>query len=356
MNTFGHLFTLTTAGESHGEALTGIVDGMPAGIRIDFDALAEHMERRIPGRAVGSGRREADRVRLLSGLRDGVTLGTPISVFIENTDARPGDYRHLEGTFRPSHADYTYQAKYGIRAVAGGGRSSARETAVRVAAGGLALQALRLRGISVHAYTSQIGGIAMSGGYEGVDYDAIYTNAVYCPEADAASRMMALMEAVRAEGDSAGGTVSCIVDGLPAGVGEPLYDKLQAMLASAMMSINAAHGFEYGMGFEGAAMRGSDVLDMWTTDVCGRLRTVTNHSGGIQGGISNGMPVTMRVAFKPVATLMRPVESINLRGEAVVIEPRGRHDCCVVPRAVAVVRSMAALVVMDALLMAGKWQ
>lgn len=355
MNTFGHLFTLTTAGESHGEALTAIVDGMPAGIRIDRDELALQMARRAPGTGIGSTRREPDRVRLLSGLRDDVTIGTPIALLIENSDVRPGDYSHLKHTFRPSHADYTYQAKYGIRAVEGGGRASARETALRVAAGALAMQALAKRGVSVHAYTSQIGRVSMPGGYEGVDYDAIYTNAVYCPDADAADRMIAEIESARAAGDTLGGIVNCIIDGLPAGIGEPVYDKLQAMLASAMMSINAAHGFEYGMGFAGAAMRGSEALDKWTTDDCGRLRTVTNHSGGIQGGISNGMPVTMRVAFKPVATLMRPVESVNLHGESVTIKPRGRHDCCVVPRAVAVVRAMAAITTLDAILMAGKW-
>lgn len=355
MNTLGRIFTLTTAGESHGEALMGIVDGMPAGIRIDFDEIERQMARRAPGGAVGSARREADCVRLLSGLRDGVTLGTPIAILIENTDARPGDYSHLNATFRPSHADYTYQAKYGIRAVEGGGRASARETAVRVAAGALATQALALRGVHVHAYASRIGRVAMADSYENIDYEAIYGNAVYCPDADAAEGMMAEMDAVRAAGDTVGGTVSCVIEGLPAGVGEPLYDKLQAMLASAMMSINAAHGFEYGMGFGGSGMRGSEVLDAWMVDGGGRLRTVTNHSGGIQGGISNGMPVTMRVAFKPVATLMRPVESIDLHGRAVTIQPRGRHDCCVVPRAVAVVRAMAAITALDALLMARKW-
>ncbi len=355
MNTTGHLFTLTTAGESHGEALAGIVDGMPAGIRIDRDELARHMSRRAPGGAMGSGRREADRVKLLSGLRDDVTLGTPIAILIENSDARPGDYSQLEHTFRPSHADYTYQAKYGIRAVEGGGRASARETALRVAAGALAMQALRLRGVTVHAYTSRIGSVAMAAGYDNIDHDAIYTNPVFCPDAAVAERMLAEINAARAAGDTLGGTVSCIIDGLPAGVGEPVYDKLQAMRASAMMSINAAHGFEYGMGFAGAGMRGSEALDAWALDGCGRLRTVTNHSGGIQGGISNGMPVTMRVAFKPVATLLRPVESVGLRGEPFTIEPRGRHDCCVVPRAVAVVRAMAAITTLDAMLMARKW-
>lgn len=352
MNTFGHMFTVTTAGESHGEALTAIVDGMPAGIRIDIARIERQMARRAPGGAMASGRREADRVRLLSGLRDGVTLGTPIAILIENTDARPADYSHLSATFRPSHADYTYQAKYGIRATSGGGRASARETALRVAAGALALQALEDRGVSIHAYTSQIGDISLPLTFEDIDYGAIYNNSIYCPDGEAAARMTAAIEAARAEGDTLGGVVSCIIEGLAAGVGEPIYDKFQAMLASAMMSINAAHGFEYGMGFAGAAMRGSDVLDHFGVDDCGRIYTTTNHSGGIQGGITNGMPVTMRVAFKPVATLMRPVQSIDLHGNPVTIEPRGRHDCCVVPRAVAVVRAMAAVTTLDAMLMA----
>jgi len=355
MNTFGHLFTLTTAGESHGKALIAIVDGMPAGIRIDFEEIERQMARRAPGGAMASARREADKVKLLSGLRDNVTLGTPVAILIENTDVRPSDYSHLNGTFRPSHADYTYQAKYGIRAVSGGGRASARETALRVAAGALALQALEQRGVSIHAYTSQIGTVCLPGGFDNIDTGAIYSNTVYCPDSSVAGRMIAEIDAARNEGDSLGGVVSCIIEGLPAGIGEPVYDKFQAMLASAMMSINAAHGFDYGMGFAGAAMRGSEALDPFVADNCGRISTASNHSGGIQGGITNGMPVTMRVAFKPVATLMQPVQSIDLRGNPVTIEPRGRHDCCVVPRAVAVVRAMAAITTLDAILMAGKW-
>lgn len=347
MNTFGRLFRFTSAGESHGEALVGIVDGMPAGIRIDLDAMAAAMARRRPGGAVGSSRREADDVRFLSGMKDGVTLGTPIAFMIENIDARSGDYEHLRQTFRPGHADFTYQAKYGIRDYRGGGRASARETALRVVAGELASQALSASGISVVAYASRIGTVALECKYPESGLDTIYDNVPACPDDAVAAAMLREIDAARSAGDTLGGVVSGIVSGLPAGVGEPVFGKLQAVLASAMMSINAAHGFEYGMGFDGASMPGSEVVDEFYVGDDGRVLTWTNHSGGVQGGISNGMPVTFSVAFKPVATMMRPVRSIGTCGEPTVIEPRGRHDVCVVPRAVEVVRAMAAMAVMD---------
>lgn len=349
MNTFGTLFTLTTAGESHGPALVGIVDGMPAGIRIDFDRIALEMSRRRPGQALATARRETDEVKFLSGLLDGVTLGTPISFIITNEDSKSDDYDHLKHTFRPSHADYTYQAKYGIRDVRGGGRSSARETALRVAAGALALQVLERRGISVEAFTSGIGPVK-SDGRVPADARKIWESPVRCPFEDVSARMEEVLKAARKDGDTVGCEVSCIVEGLPAGVGEPLYDKLSARLAYAMLSINAAHAFEFGDGKALGSAYGSQVFDPFVVRPDGSVGTSANHSGGIQGGISNGMPVTFSVSFKPLPTLMRPLPSINLKGEETSIEPRGRHDVCAAPRAVPVVRAMAAITVLDLLL------
>ena len=332
MNTFGTLFTLTTAGESHGPALTGIIDGMPAGIRIDFDRIRLEMARRRPGRHHTTARTEDDEVTFLSGLLDGVTLGTPIAFIIPNTDTRPSDYTHLASTFRPSHADYTYQAKYGIRDVRGGGRSSARETALRVVGGALALQALERRGVNVEAFTLSVGGEEIGQGSE------------------AESRLEQILEDARRDGDTLGCEIGCIVTGLPAGVGEPIYDKLSARLAYAMMSINAAHAFGYGYGASFGHARGSETADIFEVRADGSVGTRTNYSGGIQGGISNGMPVEFSVTFKPLPTLMRPMPSINAKGEEIKIEPRGRHDVCAAPRAVAVVRAMAAMTVLDMLL------
>jgi len=352
MNTFGTHLRLTTAGESHGKALVGILDGMPAGEPVDFDRVALEMSRRRPGGLLATKRCEADEVQFLSGIMDDVTLGTPIAFIIANTDARSDDYDRLRHTFRPCHADYTYQVKYGIRDWRGGGRASARETALRVAAGAIALQALERRGINICAYTRRIGRVAIDNGYKEYSDEQVYANLVHCPEPAVAEAMEREMADAKMEGDTLGGIVACVVTGLPAGLGEPLYDKLQSKLASAMMSINAAHGFEYGLGFDGASLRGSEVLDTFILTDDGRITTTANHSGGIQGGITNGRPVTFNVAFKPVATLMRPVESIDCRGKKIVIELRGRHDVCVVPRAVPVVRAMAALCILDAFLLA----
>lgn len=354
MNTFGTLLRLTTAGESHGRALVGILDGMPSGVLVNSDRIALEMSRRRPGGEFVSKRNEEDKVEILSGIMDGVTLGTPIAFTIANKDARSDDYEHLRHTFRPGHADYTYQVKYGIRDWRGGGRASARETAVRVAAGAMALQALENKGIEICVYTRRIGQESLGDEYNTYPDAEIYSSAVRCPDVVAAGKMEDAIMAARAEGDTLGGIVACVITGLPAGIGEPIYDKFQAKLASAMMSINATHGFEYGMGFAGAACRGTDVVDAFTLTDDGRVTTKANHSGGIQGGITNGRPVTFNVAFKPVATLMQPVESINAKGETIMIEPHGRHDVCVVPRAVPVVRAMAALCTLDALLLAGK--
>lgn len=323
MNTFGTIFRLTTFGESHGPAIGGIIDGMPSGMTVDFDSLEAMMARRRPNSSAAStSRREADHPEFLSGIFNGVTTGTPIAFVIANSDMRSSDYGDIARAFRPSHADYTYEAKYGPwRDYRGGGRASARETAVRVVAGALAKQALAGMGIEVSARVSSIGPL-------GTDRKAEWPG---------------LIERVKADGDTIGGTVECSVRGVPAGLGEPLFDKLQARLAAAMMSIPAAKGFEYGMGFAGTEMRGSEVMDCFNPD----FTTQTNHSGGIQGGISNGMPIEMRVAFKPVATLMRELPTVDREGNPVTLPPRGRHDVCVVPRAVPVVESMAAMVILD---------
>lgn len=327
MNTFGQIFRLTTFGESHGPAIGGVIDGMPSGLRIDFDALDAMMARRRPNSSAAStSRREADRPEFLSGIFNGVTTGTPVAFVIANTDMRSADYGAIAQAFRPSHADYTYEVKYGPwRDYRGGGRASARETAVRVVAGALAMQVLTPMGINVSARVVAVGPLGLDSKHQ-------------WPE---------LIEQARAEGDTLGGIIECVVTGVPAGIGEPLFDKLQSRLAAAMMSIPAAKGFDYGMGFAGAAMRGSEAMDRFNTD----FTTTTNYSGGIQGGIANGMPITMRVAFKPVATLMREIPTVDRDGHPVVLPPRGRHDVCVVPRAVPVVESMAAMVILDAVLL-----
>ena len=316
MNTIGKILTLTTFGESHGPAMGGVLDGVPAGVDIDLEALQRFVDRRRPGQTVGaSSRGEQDRVEVLSGIWQGKTLGTPIGFIVRNTDARSEDYEPLARCFRPNHADYTWQVKYGIRDPRGGGRASARETVARVVAGGIALQVLGRLGITIEAVARA---------------------------ADAAT-----LQRVMADGDTLGGIIECVVHGVPAGLGEPVYGKLHARLAAAMMSIPSVHGFEYGDGFEMAAKRGSEVMDAFEKRADGSIGTVTNHSGGIQGGISNGEDIVMRVAFKPVPTLMRDIPTVDLDGNPVTLPPRGRHDVCVVPRAVPVVEAMAALVILD---------
>lgn len=349
MNTFGTIFRFTGFGESHGAAIGGVIDGMPAGVRIDLEAVQHELDRRKPGQsAITTSRKESDTVEILSGLLDGVTTGAPIGFIIRNENQRSTDYEQLRTAFRPSHADYTYTAKYGMRDHRGGGRSSARETATRVVAGAFAKQALALRGISISAFTSQVGDIRVDKPYTGLDLNNIDANAVRCPDRETATRMERLILDVKAEGDTVGGIVSCVVKGVPAGVGDPVAERLGAKLASAMLSINASKGFDYGMGFEGVSLRGSQAMDSF---IPGSFRTASNHSGGIQGGISNGEDIYFRVAFKPVATLMQDVETIDNEGNTVTLKAKGRHDPCVVPRAVPVVEAMAAIVILDSLLL-----
>lgn len=351
-NTFGYLYRLTTFGESHGEAIGGVIDGMPAGVEIDIEAVQRELDRRRPGQSdITTARRESDSVKILSGIFEGRTTGTPIGFVIANADQHPGDYDNLRDIYRPSHADYTYMAKYGLRDHRGGGRSSARETASRVVGGAFARQVLNRAGIEVTAFTSAIGEETMAE-YEGIpSRAAIEANPVRCPDPEAAARMEALVRRVKGEGDTVGGVVTCIISGVPAGLGEPVFDRLNARMAAAMLSINAAKGFELGMGFAGAKRRGSEMLDEFETLTDGSVATKTNHSGGIQGGISNGMPIVFRVAFKPVATLLKEIPTIDTAGRPAAVHPRGRHDSCVVPRAVPIVEAMAAMVILDAYLL-----
>lgn len=360
MNTFGTLFRLTEFGESHGPALGGVIDGMPSGVEIDVERIQRQVNRRRPGQsAIVTARDEKDRVEILSGVFDGRTTGTPIGFIVRNGDQHSNDYENLRDVCRPSHADFTYSRKYGIRDHRGGGRSSARETVSRVVGGAIAMEALRTRGVEIYAYTSSVGRISLPEGFAEVldDVAVIDTNAVRCPDASVAARMEEFIKEVKGRGDTVGGVVTCVITGLPAGLGQPVFDKLNARLAAAMMSINAAKGFEIGMGFAGCSRLGSEMNDQWITDSDGRVCTTTNNSGGIQGGISNGMPVVMRVAFKPVATLLQETVGINPDGDKVTVRPKGRHDPCVLPRAVPVVESMAAMTVLDAILLdrATKW-
>ena len=351
-NTFGKLFTLTTFGESHGEAVGGVVDGMPAGIAIDMDFIQAELNRRRPGQSsITTGRKEPDRVELLSGVFEGRSTGTPIGFLVRNTNQHSQDYENMREVFRPSHADYTYYNKYGIRDHRGGGRSSARITIARVVGGALAKLALRQRGISVEAYTSQVGPIMLEHDYRHYDLSLTETNAVRCPDPEKAQQMEELIARVKAEGDTIGGVITGVIKGCPAGLGEPEFGKLHAELGAAMLSINAAKGFEYGAGFAGACQRGSEQNDLFTTDSLGHIRTLTNHSGGIQGGISNGEDIYFRVAFKPIATLLREQPTVTQSGEPTVLRAKGRHDPCVLPRAVPIVEAMAAMTVLDALLL-----
>lgn len=344
MNTFGKNLTLTTFGESHGAALGGVIDGFPSNVPIDLNQVQEELDRRRPGQSrITTSRREPDRVRILSGMTpEGVTLGTPIGFIIENTNQHSGDYDEMAHTFRPSHADFTYQAKYGIRDHRGGGRASARETAARVVGGAFCRQLLRRSGIDVRAWTAQVGPIKA----ETADCDP-ESNAVRCPDSAAAAKMVQLIEQIKAEGDTVGGIIRCRISGIPAGVGEPHFDRLNARLGAAMFSIPAVKGVEFGMGFDGCLRRGSEMIDEFYADENGRILTRTNNSGGIQGGISNGMDVEFNVAFKPVATLLREVQTVTDTGEPATLHARGRHDPCVLPRAVPIVESMALLTLAD---------
>lgn len=355
-NTFGQLYTLTSFGESHGPALGGVIDGCPAGIKVDFEAVDRETARRRPGQShIVTGRSEADKVTFLSGILNGVTTGAPIGFCIENTNTRSEDYSEIARAFRPNHADYTYYKKYnGFNDIRGGGRSSARETVSRIVAGELARQVLAviLPEMSVTAYTQSVGDISLDRDYTELDLDRVDSNVVRCPDGETARRMEGLITAVKAEGDTVGGTVRCVVRNCPVGIGEPVFDKLSARLASAMMSINAAKGFEIGMGFAGTRLRGSQAVDTWTPapDDPRGLRALSNRSGGIQGGLSNGEDIVMTVAFKPVATLLREIDTVDTNLDPVVLKARGRHDPCVVPRAVPIVEAMARMVLLDLIL------
>ena len=345
-NTFGTIFKVTTFGESHGPALGGIIDGCPAGIELDFEAIEAEMQRRKPGQsAIVTQRKEPDAVKFLSGIFEGKTTGTPIGFVIENTNQKSKDYSHIKDTYRPSHADYTYDQKYGIRDYRGGGRSSARETASRVVAGAVAKQFLK--DIKITAYVSGVGELQLDTPYQELDFSEIEKNPVRTADAEMAQKMEAYIKDIRKQGDTIGGTISCVIQNVPVGLGEPVFKKLHSELGMAMLSINAVKGFEYGSGFAGTKLKGSEHNDLFNLD--GSTRT--NHSGGVQGGISNGADIYFNVAFKPVATIMQKQETITSEGVSVEMQGKGRHDPCVVPRAVPIVEAMAALAIADFVLL-----
>jgi chorismate synthase len=342
-SSFGKLLKLTTFGESHGTAIGGIIDGFPSNFEVNFEAIQEDLNRRKPGQSkIVTQRKEDDKVIFLSGIFEGKTTGSPIAFMIENTNSKSKDYDHLKDVFRPSHADFTYEKKYGIRDHRGGGRSSARETASRVVAGSFAKQFLAQKGISIFAYVDQVGSISIPENSK-IDRKSIEENPVRCAHPESALLMEELISTTKKKGDTVGGSIKCIIENSPIGLGEPVFDKLHAQLGKAMLSINAAKGFEIGSGFDGISKFGSEQNDIFEIN----QTTKTNNSGGVQGGISNGMPIEFRVGFKPVATLIQKQESINVLNEKVILEGKGRHDPCVVPRAVPIVEAMAALVLLD---------
>lgn len=350
-NTFGTVFKVTIFGESHGLMIGMVIDGCPAGLVIDNKLIQSELNRRKPGQSkITTARKESDEVQIVSGIFEGKTTGTPIAGFIKNQDQRSKDYQHLAKTFRPSHADFSYQAKYGHRDYRGGGRSSARETAARVVAGAIAKQFLKTLGIEILAFVSKVGNIEIKKNDSRlINYKKIESNIVRCPDAQIAQKMIKLIEEVKSKGDTIGGIVSCVIKGCPAGLGEPVFDKLHADLGKSMLSINAVKGFEYGSGFNGVALSGSQHNDLFINDQ-GKIKTKSNNSGGIQGGISNGMDIFFRVAFKPVATIMQNQATMDLDGNNVKIAGKGRHDPCVVPRAVPIVEAMAAITLADHIL------
>lgn len=341
-NTFGKKFRLTTFGESHGVAIGGVVDGCPSGVSLDFEAIQYELDRRRPGQsAIVTQRKEADKVEFLSGVFEGKTTGAPIGFVVQNTNQKSGDYEHLKDVYRPSHADYTYDKKYGFRDYRGGGRSSARETISRVVGGAIAKQLMSE--VKINAFVSSVGEIFIDKPYQALDFSLTETNYVRCPDPVTAQKMEQYIRQIRKEGDTIGGTITCVIQNVPAGLGDPVFDKLHAELGKAMLSINAVKGFEYGSGFCGAKMRGSEHNDLFNPDGS----TKSNLSGGIQGGISNGMDIYFRVAFKPVATIMQMQQTIDKNGRLLEMQGKGRHDPCVVPRAVPIVEAMAALVLAD---------
>jgi chorismate synthase len=350
-NSFGKLFRLHSFGESHGPALGGILDGCPAGLELDMDFIQKELDRRKPGQSsIVTQRKESDTVEFLSGVYEGKTTGTPIGFLIRNENQKSKDYDHITDIYRPSHADYTYDVKYGFRDPRGGGRSSARETVARVTAGAIAKLFLKTAGIQIHAYTSQVGDIRLLKHYQELDHSLTDTNSVRCPDTLLAETMIHRIEQVRKEGDTIGGVVTCFATGVPAGLGEPVFDKLHADLGKAMLGINAVKGFEYGSGFDGVRMKGSEHNDLFSGGDK-PIHTLSNRSGGIQGGISNGEDIYFRVAFKPVATIMQKQQTVNSKGEELEMSGKGRHDPCVLPRAVPIVEAMTALVLADHLLL-----
>ncbi|HMR45433.1 MAG TPA: chorismate synthase [Bacteroidia bacterium] len=351
-NTFGTLFRITTFGESHGPLIGVVIDGCYSGIQLDLEFIRTQLSRRKPGQsAITTQRMEDDEPEVVSGLINGITTGAPLTLFIRNKDQRSSDYDTLKNTYRPSHADYTYEQKYGIRDHRGSGRASARETAARVAAGAVAMQILKSENISVDAYVSRIGNISIPENIS-IDTSKTYHNILRCPHEATAQLILNRIEEAAQSGDTLGGIISCIINGIPAGLGEPVFDKFHAQLGKAMLSINAVKGFEIGSGFFGTSQMGSQQNDVFDTDKNGKVFTTTNNSGGVQGGITNGMDITFNVAFKPVSTLMKPQQSINAQNQKVIIQPGGRHDVCVVPRATPIVEAMAAITTLDFLMIA----
>lgn len=347
-STYGQLFKISTFGESHGKAIGVTIDGCPAGLDFDEGFIQHELDRRKPGQSrITTQRKEADTFQVLSGVFEGKTTGTPIAIVIYNEDQRSKDYGHIADKFRPSHADYTYTKKYGVRDYRGGGRSSARETAARVAAGAVAKLILKKLGVEVYAYVTQIGKMALEKTYKELDLSKTDDNAVRCPDPEMAQQMFDYIDETRKKGDSIGGIITGVLTGVPAGWGEPVFDKLHAELGKAMLSINAVKGFEYGSGFDGVKLYGSEHNDEFQTDDFGKVKTTTNHSGGVQGGISNGEDVYFNVAFKPTATIMKDQNSVNEAGKTVTVSGKGRHDPCVLPRAVPIVEAMSALVLVD---------
>ncbi len=352
-NSFGNLFRISTFGESHGVALGVVIDGCPPGLKLDIPFMQNEMLRRKPGQSkITTQRKEDDAFEILSGVYEGVTTGTPIGIIIRNEDQKSNDYSHLVDNYRPSHADFTYDEKYGLRDHRGGGRSSARETAARVIAGSIAKQILIKHKITVQAYVNSVGEIKLNKNYNELDLSKTEDNIIRCPDEKIAQQMIDLIAEIKKQGDTIGGTICCVIKNCPTGIGDPVFDKLHATLGKAMLSINAVKGFEYGSGFSGTTMRGSEHNDIFDYDkVNKKIITKTNNSGGIQGGISNGMDIYFNVAFKPVATILRPQESVNNNGDKIIVEGKGRHDPCVLPRAVPIVEAMAALVLVDHLLL-----
>ncbi len=356
-NIFGNLFRVSTFGESHGRGVGGVIDGCPAGLKLDLEAIQSELDRRKPGQSkIVTQRKEGDVVEFYSGIFEGYTTGTPIGFLIINGNQKSNDYDHIKDKFRPSHADFTFHEKFGVRDYRGGGRSSARETAARVVAGAIAKQFLASKNIEIKAYVSQVGAIVLNKSYKELNLNTIENNILRCPDQELAEVMINKIMEVRKNGDTIGGVVDCVITGVPSGIGEPVFDKLHAELGKAMLSINAVKGFEYGSGFKGVELLGSEHNDAFMNDN-GTIKTIKNHSGGVQGGISNGEDIYFRVAFKPVATIMRDQESVNENGESVTVSGKGRHDPCVVPRAVPIVEAMAAMVILDSILVAksNKW-